>query len=77
MFNLIVLENLIIDRFPNADIETALNGKLAFDRVHEADVAASPFQLIFMDINMPEMDGFESSRLILSSCKDKRLSTKP
>ena len=59
------------------DIDTALNGKLAYDKVLEADAAKCPFQLIFMDINMPEMDGIESSRLITRSCNDKRISTKP
>lgn len=64
VFNLILLENLISDTFPNAVFETALNGKLALDKVKEADAEKKPFELIFMDINMPEMDGIESSSLI-------------
>ena len=44
--------------FPNACMETALNGKLAFDKVKASDASETPFDLIFMDINMPEMDGF-------------------
>ena len=44
--------------FPNAYMETALNGKLAFDKVEASDALETPFDLIFMDINMPEMDGF-------------------
>mmetsp|Transcript_25262 Transcript_25262/g.33804 ORF Transcript_25262/g.33804 Transcript_25262/m.33804 type:complete len:97 (+) Transcript_25262:1885-2175(+) len=39
VFNLIVLENLIIECFPNATIDTALNGKIALDKVIEEDKA--------------------------------------
>ena len=77
VFNLILLENLIVTNFPNALIDKALNGKIALDMVLEQDDAGSPFELIFMDINMPEMDGFESSRLINQSYKDGKLAFKP
>ena len=39
VFNLIVLESLIIECFPNATIDTALNGKIALDKVIEEDKA--------------------------------------
>ena len=77
VFNLIVLEGIVSASFPNAEIETALNGKLAFEKVKEADAAGSPFALIFMDINMPEMDGIESSSLITRTYKEGQLSAKP
>ena len=76
-FNLILLENLIQMNFPNIKMETALNGKLAFDKVKAADTQGTPFDLVFMDINMPEMDGFQSSKLICSSFKMLKLKTKP
>ena len=61
---MILLESLIMTYFPNAVCETALNGKLALDKVVHNDRAGTKFELILMDINMPEMDGIESSRLI-------------
>ena len=77
VFNLILLENLIMSNFPNAVFETALNGKLALEKVSESDAAGLPFELILMDINMPEMDGLESSSLILARFNQGKLSTKP
>ncbi len=76
-FNLILLESLIMTNFPNAQCETALNGKLAFDKVVQNDRAGTKFDLILMDINMPEMDGIESSRLITKEFKEGRISAKP
>lgn len=64
VFNLIVLENLISASFPNAKIEKAMNGKIALETVEQKDREAEPFDMIFMDINMPEMDGIESTRSI-------------
>ncbi len=63
-FNLILLESMIQEMFPNAVIEQAMNGKLAFESVKAADEANAPFELIYMDINMPEMDGVDASILI-------------
>ena len=76
-FNLIVLENLIESSFPNAACEKAINGKLALETVIENDKAGTPFDMIFMDINMPEMDGNESARLITKEHQEGRLAHKP
>lgn len=77
VFNLILLESLIKCNFPNAILKTSLNGKLALEEVMAGDQAQQPFDLIFMDIGMPEMDGFEASSLICKSFREGELTSKP
>jgi len=38
--------------------ETAANGRVALEKVQQALQAEQPFDAIFSDISMPEMDGF-------------------
>ncbi|CCO24945.1 response regulator [Maridesulfovibrio hydrothermalis] len=44
---------------PYARCEAVFNGKEAIDRYKEAYEAKDPFDTVFMDILMPEMDGHE------------------
>ena len=46
----------------------ACNGQDAFDKV-KAQINCCPIRAIFMDVNMPIMNGLESTRLILELYK--------
>lgn len=47
---------------PLVKVQTALNGVLALRKIEETKVnGACCFRVIFLDINMPEMDGLEVS----------------
>lgn len=48
-----------VERIPGCFSETASNGKEAISLVKEKD-----FDLVLMDINMPDMDGFEATKHI-------------
>jgi len=40
------------------------NGQQAVERVHEARLAGTPFQLVLMDMQMPVMDGYTATRIL-------------
>jgi CheY-like chemotaxis protein len=72
--NLQLLHRYLLKRKLDTVI-VARNGIEAFTAVREAK---TPFDIIFMDISMPEMDGFEATRLIRTyerSVRQRELTT--
>jgi CheY-like chemotaxis protein len=54
------------------DIETAVNGALA---VEASEKSGNGFDIIFMDLSMPVMDGFEATRRIWEMEEQHQVST--
>jgi signal transduction histidine kinase/DNA-binding response OmpR family regulator len=44
-----------------ADVDLAENGRIAVDKIQEAIDKNNPFDVILMDMQMPEMDGYQAS----------------
>jgi len=63
-----LLEGLLA---PYGSVKVAVNGKLGLTAYEEAHQQNEPFDLIFLDIVMPEMDGNELHSLIRKYEKDQ------
>jgi Amt family ammonium transporter len=49
-----------------AIVTVANNGRIAVDQVEAANQAGEPFDLILMDMQMPELDGYDATRHLRS-----------
>ncbi len=48
-------------RKAGAEVDIAVNGRLAFEAVESARASGRPYEIILMDMQMPEMDGYEAA----------------
>jgi len=57
----------MILRQAGADVDLASSGRVAVERVLEAMAAGTPYDTILMDMQMPEMDGYEATSKLRES----------
>ncbi len=55
-------------------IETTFNGQLAIDLVLQKNANNIPVHLIFMDVNMPVVDGLKATKTLKDLMKDSIIS---
>jgi len=75
-FNLMVAKHMIEERGFN--VVTAMNGEEAIEKVKEnCTNGKTPFKLIFMDLQMPVMDGFESTSILIGMMERNEIPLMP
>jgi len=76
VFNIITLKTLIQKTF-GLKCDEAVNGEKAITMVKRAEEEHCQYKLVFMDCNMPVMDGFEATKNLRKMMNGKEISVFP
>lgn len=74
-FNILALQSYL--KSWNVSVESAFNGKEAVDKVIEASNTDAPFDVVFMDCQMPIMTGYEATRALQELISTNEIKTVP
>lgn len=67
----------MMSSFGKDEIFIADDGQIAYDKFVEAYEAGIPFDIVFMDIQMPQLNGIESTKLIRTYERNHKYEPKP
>jgi len=76
VFNLITLHTLI-DKTYGLKCQEASNGEIAIDMIARAELERRQYKLVFMDCNMPVIDGFEATKMLRRMMAMREISSFP
>ena len=68
-FNQMVAVDTLQDMFPGIEVDIAETGKIAIEKASSGD-----YSFIFMDVQLPDIDGFEITRFIRANLDEPRRS---